>query len=253
MDVASRVRELIKAQTLRLGLVVRRVPAGRHGDAFADQARLLERVAVRRIFDVGAYHGETALRYRRLFPGAEIHCFEPVPGSFSRLEQVLAGMPLMIANKLAVSDSRQPIELHINRFLATSSRLHPTQGAADIVGTGLLDVVDTHFAESITIDEYCLDRRIGRIDVLKLDVQGGELAALRGAKRMLESGNVSLVYTEVLVNRLYEAQPGVGDLLSVLEGHDYRLYGLYNLVYGTDSALYQMDAIMMNPQLRTTR
>jgi len=28
---------------------------------------------------------------------------------------------------------------------------------------------------------------------------------------------------------------------------------LYNLVYGADSALYQMDAIMTSPQLRRTR
>ena len=35
------------------------------------------------------------------------------------------------------------------------------------------------------------------IDILKLDIQGGELMALRGAMRLLEAGNVSLIYTEL--------------------------------------------------------
>lgn len=42
---------------------------------FADQVMLLGAMNVRKILDVGACFGETALLYRRLFPIAEIHCF----------------------------------------------------------------------------------------------------------------------------------------------------------------------------------
>jgi FkbM family methyltransferase len=253
VGITNRVKNALKAQALRRGIHVTRVPFGRHGDAFADQANLLDHVNVRRIFDVGAYHGETALRYRALFPNAEIHCFEPVPAAFTRLEEALAGTPLITANMLAVSDTAQPIKIQINRFSATSSRLQPSKVAERVVGNGLLDVVGSHTADGVTIDQYCGARGIDRIEVLKLDIQGGELAALRGAAEMIQSGKILIVYTELLVNDLYNGQPGVGELLTTLERHDYRLHGVYNLVYGLDTALYQMDAILTSPLLSAAR
>lgn len=249
MSGSARIKGAIKAAALRRGILIRLLPHGRQGDSFADQAGLLTGTEVRRVLDVGAYYGETAIAYRKLFPDAEIHCFEPVPDSFSRLDERLSGMSGMIVNRLAVGDSREPIELLINRFPATSSRLRPASGVERIVGDHLIGVVETLTVESTTIDEYCREHGIDHVDVLKLDVQGGELAALRGATEMLAGRRIALVYVEVLMGRLYEGQPGAGELLSAVERHGYRIYGLYNFAYGADSSLYQMDAILVSPDL----
>ena len=97
--------------------------------------------------------------------------------------------------------------------------------------------------QATTIDDYCRANGIERIDVRKLDIQGGELAALRGATQMLAEGRISLIYTEVLLGALYEGQPGAGEILSAMERHGYSVYGLYNFAYGADSRVYQMDAV----------
>ena len=45
----------------------------------------LEQRKIRTVFDIGAFDGDTARIFRRLFPAATIHCFEPSPTEFARL------------------------------------------------------------------------------------------------------------------------------------------------------------------------
>jgi len=190
-----------------------------------------------------------AILYRRLFPTAEIHCFEPILESFIRLTQAAADDAGIVVNQLAVSDVTGPVQLYVNRFGATNSRLRPSVSAGEFVPSELLDTVGTERADSTTIDDYCLEHGLDRVDILKLDIQGGELEALLGADRMLAGHRIALVYTELLVAPIYEGQGRAGDVLGALEQHDYRLYGLYNLVYGHNSSLYQMDALFVSPEL----
>ncbi len=47
-----------------------------------------------------------------------------------------------------------------------------------------------------TLDDFCAEQGVERIDFLKLDVEGHELAVLRGAQRMLGAGAVSMIQFE---------------------------------------------------------
>ena len=47
-----------------------------------------------------------------------------------------------------------------------------------------------------TLDNYCRNNQIGHIDLLKLDVEGHELAVLRGAKKILEDAGIDLLQFE---------------------------------------------------------
>jgi hypothetical protein len=47
-----------------------------------------------------------------------------------------------------------------------------------------------------TLDEYCREKNISRIDFLKLDVEGHELKALAGAKEMLSAGKIDRIQFE---------------------------------------------------------
>jgi len=58
---------------------------------------------------------------------------------------------------------------------------------------------------SVTVDNFCAQSGIDHIDILKLDVQGGELLALEGTKHMLSRTAVTLIYAEV-VDR-FEPEP----------------------------------------------
>lgn len=47
-----------------------------------------------------------------------------------------------------------------------------------------------------TVDGFCNENDIGRIDLLKVDTEGSELLVLRGAEKMLSQGRVRFVYIE---------------------------------------------------------
>jgi hypothetical protein len=86
--------------------------------------------------------------------------------------------------------------------------------------------------EVCTIDEFCRNRCIDTIDILKLDIQGSELSALRGASGFLRDKRIKLIYTETYFKKQYENQPLFHDLSKFLEQYGYYLQDFYNPIYG---------------------
>jgi FkbM family methyltransferase len=182
------------------------------------------------IFDVGAHIGETAHRYRKLFPEASIHCFEPFPASFERLKAAVLGVRGVTAHALALSDSSGAAFLNVNRGVQTSSLLATDSTAASYWGGGLLDTQGRIEVATDTIDSFCATHLIERIDVLKLDVQGAELSVLRGASRMLQASAVDVVYMEMIIAPTYVGQRPLHEYLAFFADRGYSLFDLYNPV-----------------------
>jgi FkbM family methyltransferase len=59
-----------------------------------------------------------------------------------------------------------------------------------------------------TVDLFCAERKIKKIDVLKIDTEGFDLEVLKGADAMLKRGAVSFVYLEFNDIRLDENSAG---------------------------------------------
>ena len=241
--------DLIKRGAIRKGFLIRRLPRGRQGDPFSDQLSLMQGRPVRTILDVGAHLGETALKYRRMFPQATIHSFEPVTKSYEQLAKAAAIDKNIVANRLIVSDRVGRASIHVSRYPFNSSVLRAASDAAATVGAELFDEVETYEVDSTTVDRYCVSHGIAEVDILKVDVQGGEIKVVRGAAGLLSRQQVAIIYTELLVSHLYEGQSGLAALIEVYEEHGYSLYGLYDLAYGSESRLLQMDAIFLTQKL----
>lgn len=59
-----------------------------------------------------------------------------------------------------------------------------------------IDVAAVGQIELRTLDDFCAESGIDRIHLLKLDVEGGECAVLKGAKRLLSEGRVDFIQLE---------------------------------------------------------
>ena len=79
-------------------------------------------------------------------------------------------------------------------------------------------------ATRISVPITTIDAEVGADDhvwVLKIDVQGGEVDVLRGAKRLLAERRVSWIYPEFDVMALHGLRSSAADLLNLLEANDF--------------------------------
>jgi FkbM family methyltransferase len=198
-------------------------------DAFAMQKERLHGKC-KQIFDVGANRGDVVTVYRELFPNAEIFAFEPFPDSFSILKNRYENDKQVHCNQVALAAEEGKKSFYVNHNADTNSLLEPKE-------TGLssdkqVKNIKKIEVDSITIDNFCLQNGIENIDILKMDIQGGELDALKGTKQMLAKGKIGLIYSEVYFLEQYVDQPLFHDISSFLHKYGYYLQDVYSPIYG---------------------
>ena len=252
MPSVSFLNAAAKALTKRLGFVVtvRRVGRGRIAtDPYEAQRRLIARLGIARplIFDVGAHYGETIKRYKRALPDCRMVSFEPTPESFERLTRDWgADSDVTLVNK-AVTATDGLVEFHVNAFDATNSTLpRPSRGRRYYPKFAGMET-------KITVQGTTLDSYLGAgecPDILKMDIQGGELAALKGADRLLKLPALKLIYTEALFIPHYENQPLFHDISAYLAQRGYSLYNIYNPQVATNGQLRYGDALFVSADVR---
>jgi FkbM family methyltransferase len=218
----------------------------KYTDAYKWQTKLISSPDV--IFDVGAYDGRTVLKYRKIYQKAKIISFEPSKKSYIKLRENLKKDKNVILENIALTNFSGESELFINKSQLTNSLL-----PANPELTGVNSSCTFKKKESInceTIDRYCSNNSIDKIDILKIDVQGAELSVLEGATGMLENKKIKLIYAEVEFAKIYLNQPLFHNIAWFLEKKGYDLFSLYNLAYDKKSGrLIYGDAIFIsNPQ-----
>ena len=172
------------------------------------------------IFDVGANVGQTVARLRPLFPTAEIHSFEPVPATFATLQAGVRHDPRVHCHALALADRDGETWLRLHGSSDLNS-LNPALRAA--AGTSGPEVKLT----LKTAAGFCAKHGITHIDLLKIDVEGFELAVLEGAAPLLAAGAVDYIVIEA---GLMPGDPRFTPLPAIIERlrpHDFWLVGVY--------------------------
>lgn len=179
--------------------------------------------------DGGAHDGLMAQRFRKRFPNLEVHAFEPNADLFPMLKRNLADIPGSCHNE-ALGDTSGTSRMFINNSPMTSSLL-PRGEYGEKYFDDVTQLRETRQIQTTTLDQW-FDKARGagltRVDILKLDLQGYEAQALRGAARLLKSG-VRCVVTEVNFVPIYDGSALFGDIDTIMRGYGYRLFNLYNL------------------------
>lgn len=190
------------------------------------------------IFDVGASKGVTVAEYRARFPEAHIHAFEPFAEAFERLRAHCSWDTNIFLHQLAITDTNDERTLHVQPSTDSNSLLPSASVATQQASSEVL-------VHTTTLDTFCAQQAITKIDLLKMDIQGAELSALRGAERLLREGRVHLLYLEVQFISLYEGQAWASEIMEYLRGYGYSLVDLYDRRYAKDGSLKWADALFV--------
>jgi Methyltransferase FkbM domain len=99
-----------------------------------------------------------------------------------------------------------------------------------------------------TIDDFCREHAIDRIDLLKIDVQGWELEVLRGAKTMLSRDAIWFVFAEVAFSKWHTDMQQFSELNDFMHASRFRLCGFYDAYrYGSAKQFVShSDALYVN-------
>jgi FkbM family methyltransferase len=179
------------------------------------------------VFDVGASHGYYTLLFAKLAGPEHVHAFEPEAGNFARLRMNLELNQFqgVHASRLAVVD--EPREVELNVFPPELYGWHTLGKPMMEVDGKPVAPVDRQRVEGVTLDDYCREQGVERIDVLKLDVEGAELEALRGAERLLREGRIDCLLFEVSQ--------------AMVEGMSHDPAEIFDLVRGAGLAVHELS------------
>lgn len=196
------------------------------------------------IFDVGAYIGTETKKYLNNFKCPKIYSFEPYSMSFAELKKNLCDMDNVKAINAAVCDKNGEAVLNVGDFTPTNSLLKGDNRADSYWGEQIVSLNRQEKVKTVTIDSFCLMNDVDKIDILKLDVQGNELAALKGADQMLSTGRVQMIISEVLFVPTYQNQADFAEVCRFMADKKYILYNMFNMK-SVEGRLNQVDIIFL--------
>jgi FkbM family methyltransferase len=191
------------------------------------------------IYDIGAHVGTWTLLAKAIFPSAQVHAFEPLAEHQVGIRKQFAGSKDVTLHPVALGSAN------------TSTFFHVTDASSSSSVLPLADACRLHFGlrevEQIPIqlhrlDDYRTAHQLSLPDMIKLDVQGYELEALKGGAQCLRSAKAVLM--EVSFVELYHGQPLFADVVRFMADHGFRMHAV-SIATPVGKPLLQTDVLFL--------
>jgi FkbM family methyltransferase len=174
------------------------------------------------IFDGGGFTGQWTMTAADLFPGTQIVIIEPNPFVQDDLKDNLSHIqPQPKIINVALSESPGTAKLNIWREEKLDT------------GASLLSHVSGKAREAVEVNIDTLDNISQQTglnpDLVKLDLQGGELLALKGASQILKQAEFMILEFSCLEAYIGRSTPR--DLLEIMFENEYSLYDIVDCSY----------------------
>ena len=144
------------------------------------------------VFDVGANLGQYASELVVRFPDRKIHSFEPSAKTIQVLNSNLADSlkaGKILTHNVGLGSKEETLTLYAAGDHAATASIHGAVGRD--AGSMVAEEINI-----TTLDTFCEKHSINRIAFLKIDVEGHELEALKGAQRMIQEGRIDFIQFE---------------------------------------------------------
>lgn len=201
------------------------------------------------IIEIGARDCRETLAFNSYFPNAEIFAFECNPNTLPFCRQAIKGIKNIELIEKGVCLNNDKVTFYpINKEKTLTTWKDGNQGASSLLKASGKYKVETYVQNEITVDAIRLDKfislkNISNIDVLWMDIQGGELMALQSLGN--DINKVSIIHTEVEFLEIYQDQPLYNDIQKFLKHNGFAFCGF------TSKSQYFADAVFVNDKLLT--
>ena len=182
------------------------------------------------ILDVGAHVGYyTRLLAERTGVSGRVIAVEPHPRTHEVLRRNTVGWPNVTALQLAAAEGEGRAELYDYLLMSASGSLHYDAGLADQqraqMGAGDVAPRRSDFemrrygVRTAALDDCLAELGAGRVDLVKMDIEGAEISALRGMRRTIAASPGLALVMEYNPGALaafgHEPAAAVGEVLAL--------------------------------------
>jgi FkbM family methyltransferase len=202
-------------------------------------------VLPRTVIDVGANVGQFATASAKLFPNVSVHSFEPNPDCVSLLNRHVEPLGNVKVYPIALGDDDGEVIFHVNSHSHSSSILPLSKNHLEAFP-------DAREVNEIKVKVSTLDKTFASVELaapvlLKLDVQGYEAQALRGAVATLK--RVDYVVLEASFKPMYEGEMLFMEIVRLMEGYGFSFLRPVGWLNDPNTGeIIQMDALFRRNQ-----
>lgn len=240
---------LFKKFCKKLGYEVSSVSQkNRSNDPMEILQRLLGRDCVEVIIDGGASIGDTSVKFCQFFPNAIVHAFEPYPPFQEKIRNKSLEQPRVKLVPFALAEKSKDSIMRVNESAGTNSLLKGDPHGTGSVYGNLLKEKNKLSIKTSSIDDWFTNTKVEKIDILKLDIQGLELEAIKGATETLNKGKIQVVICEIMFHKCYKNQPPWTELVTEIERHGFSLYNFFDYNYAKGQ-LRQTDGLFFHKSI----
>ena len=190
------------------------------------------------IFDVGASNGCWTRTVMQIFPEATFHLFEPQVDIATEYQQKMTEFidnhPNAILHKAAVGPEVGTITFNVSDNPVGSTSLVPGDPTRYTQVETPLVTLDSVIDQGVAVPQF-----------VKMDIQGGELEALRGFEKNLNQ--VDLLLLETWLSRGYGSNtPLIHELIEFLLPHGFYMFELGGCYRNDAGSLISQDFFFVN-------
>lgn len=161
------------------------------------------------IFDIGAHGGLYTIWLKKTYPNLTIYSFEPLADELKKN---------LTLNDLSLDDIHEvglgQVETEASITVSERSSNHLTNNSDD----------NSKIIKIVTLDKYISTQKLKAPDFIKIDIEGMEYFALKGAAELLKSSS-PIIMAEIngLFSRYFDS---LGEFMSFMSSLSYEIYTL---------------------------
>jgi FkbM family methyltransferase len=191
------------------------------------------------IYDIGGSNGAWTSIMSKVFPNSRFELFEPLAEINATYKAQLKHLKTVHAdahmNAVAIGESDGKIDIHMSNDPSGSTTLPIGQS-------------ESFKAVSVpmrSIDSIVKEGKSPPPDFIKIDIQGGEMAALKGAANTLPG--VQFLLLETWLQRGYgKSTPLLHELIAVLADQNFVPYEFTDVYRGSNGESVSIDVVFIN-------